>query len=230
MVRHLKTLISTLTACSFFSLAAQASPATFTATYDVYEDGAVKATQTSTLKTVGENRYQLTDTTEGTAGLASLLNFKRTEKTNFTHQNNLTEVIHHTMQQKVAFKTKRYEFSHHPGDSSYQGMDDDERFELISHQPLLSNQLMSWKMAQQVCHSPKNQMQWQVLNSQQPKLYSFQVIAVDNNRTLVHRQYQNRPDKSTAIWINNHECYIEEIIYQKDDKIVRTVIKDIVFH
>lgn len=230
MVRHLKILITTLIACVGFSFTVQANPRPFTATYDVYENDAVKAKLTSTLKPIGKNRYQLTDTTEGTAGLASFLNFKRTEETDFTYHKNSSEVIQHTMQQKVAFKTKRYEFSHQPGDSSYQGIDDDERFDLNSHQPLLSNQLVSWELTQQVCHNPKDQMQWRVLNSKQAKLYSFHVTAFDNNKTLVNRQYQNRPDKSTAIWINNRECFIEEIIYRKDDKIIRTVIKDIVFH
>jgi hypothetical protein len=229
MVRHLTILITTLITCVGFSFTVQASPRLFTATYDVYEDDAVKAKLTSTLKPIGKNQYQLTDTTEGTAGLASLLNFKRTEQTDFIHQNNALEVIQHTMQQKVAFKSKHYEFRHQPGEHGYQGTDDDEPFQLNSHQPLLSNQLMSWQLTQQVCHNPKDRMQWPVLNSNQAKQYSFIIIAVDNNRTLVHRQYQNRPDKRTAIWINTHECYIEEIIYQKDDKVVRTVIKDIVF-
>lgn len=212
-----------------FSFAVQAGPKAFTATYDVYEDGSVKAALTSRLKKTGDNQYQLTDITKGTAGLASLLNFKRIELTDFIYHNKTPEIIRHSMDQKVAFKKKHYEFNHQPGESSYQGIDHKKPFQLNSQQPLFSNQLLSWQLSQQVCHKPKTTMQWSVLKSKQAKPYYFKIIAVDNNKTLVHRQYQNRSDKSTAIWINTHKCYIEEIIYQKDQKVVRTVLKDIVF-
>jgi len=225
MVKYLTLLIALIG----LSFTAQSKPKTYSATYDVYEDGTVKATLTSRLKKTGENQFQLIDLTEGTAGLASLLNFKRTEQTDFIYQNNLPEAIYHSMHQKVAFKSKHYEFKHQPGETSYQGIDHKKPFQLNSQQPLFSNQLMSWQLAQQVCHNPKNNMQWPVLKSQQSKLYYFKIAAVDNNRTLVHRQYENRPDKSTAIWINTQECFIEEIIYQKDKKVVRTILKNIVF-
>jgi hypothetical protein len=210
-------------------MTALSEPKPYKATYDVYEDGTVKAILTSRLKKTGANQFQLTDLTEGTAGLASLLNFKRIEQTDFIFHNNLPEAIYHSMHQKVAFKSNHYEFKHQPGETGYKGIDHKKPFQLNSQQPLFSNQLMSWQLAQQVCQDPKNNMQWPVLNAQQAKLYFFKISAVDNNRSLVHRQYQNRSDKSTAIWINTQECYIEEIIYQKDQKVVRTVLKNIVF-
>ncbi len=229
MVKNLITFITQLIVFFGLSFTVQANPQPYTAIYDVYEDNKVKATLTSSLKKVGEKQYQLTDISEGTAGLASLLNFKRTERTDFIYRGQTPEVIHHSMNQKVAFKTKSYEFSHQPGETSYQGTDQKKPFQLNSQQPLLSNQLMSWQLTQQVCHNPKNNMQWPVLKSEQAKLYYFKITAIDNNRTLVHRQYQNRPDKSTAIWINTQDCYIEEITYQKDNKVVRTILKNIDF-
>lgn len=225
MVKYLVSLFMLIG----LSFTVQSNPKPYTATYDVYEDGRIKATLTSRLKNTGDNQYQLLDTTEGTAGLASLLNFKRTEQTDFIYQNRTSEAVYHRMDQKVAFKKTHYEFSHQPGETSYQGIDDKKSFQLNSLQPLLSNQLMSWQLTQQVCHKPINNMQWPVLKSQQSKLYYFKIAAVDNNRTLVHRQYQNRPDKSTTIWINTEKCIIEEITYQKDKKVVRTVLNDIVF-
>ncbi len=225
MVKYLISFF-TLIGLSFL---AQSNPKPFTATYDVYEDGSVKAQLTSQLKKTGHKQYQLIDTTEGTAGLASLLNFKRTEQTDFIYQNRTPEAIYHRMDQKVAFKKKHYEFKHQVGELSYQGDDDNQPFQLNSQQPLLSNQLMSWQLSQQVCHNPKNTLQWPVLNSTQAKVYTFKTVAVDNRRTLVHRVYQNRPDKSTMIWINTQDCYIEEIRHQKGDDVVRTVLKEIDF-
>ncbi|KAA3645997.1 MAG: DUF3108 domain-containing protein [Proteobacteria bacterium] len=229
MARNIITLIIAFIAICYLASNAQAQPQPFTATYDVYEDGAIKATLTTSLTKTGEQQYRITDITTGTAGLASLLNFRRTEQTDFIYRDMTPEVIHHSMHQKVAFKNKRYEFSHQPGETDYHGVDHKKTFQITSEQPLLSTQLMSWQLAQQVCHNPQSNMQWSILKSTQAKTYYFKIVAVDNHKTLVHRLYPNRPDRSTAIWINGKDCHIEEITYRENKKTVRTVLDNITF-
>lgn len=227
MAKHLTVLaLLLILTCA---AASSPEPRLYTAQYDVYEDGSIKAGMTSTLKKTDNNQYRLTDITEGTAGLASLLNFQRTETTDFIVQPDYIEATRHSMRQKVAFKNKYFEFHHRPGEPVYQGLDDKKPFQVNSEQPLLSTQLISWQLTRDVCHQPEKTLQWSVLKSNQAKQYSFDIIAVDNHKTLVHRRYQNRPDKSTAIWINTQDCIIEEIIYKKDDKVVRTVLENITY-
>lgn len=230
MVKYIISLITAVIYLACSTTTIHAKPLTFTAIYDVYEDDTIKAVTTSRLQKLDHHHYQLTDITEGTKGLTSLLNFKRTEHSKFIYRDQKAEMINHNMKQKVAFKSKLYKFSHQPGEFSYQGINRKKPFKLNSQQPLLSTHVMSWQLAQQVCHNPKDNMQWQILKSDEPKTYFFKTVAVDNDKILVHRIYQNRSDKSTRIWINSRDCYIEQIIYEDNGKIVRTVIKDINFN
>lgn len=201
----------------------------FQATYEVYRNDKLTGELDSQLKKIGPNKYQLSDTTKGTAGLASLLNFERIEITTFDFNKQQPEVISHTENQKITFKSRSFEFNHTPGSDSYQGTYQGKPFTVNSNQKLLTSHLLPWQLAQQVCRH-QNSFSLPLLKSNEARTYYFKTRAFDNSKTLIDRIYDGSKKRRTTTWVNHENgCYVSEINYYDEGEHIRTVLTDIEF-
>lgn len=202
---------------------------TFKATYDVYRKGKLMGQLNSQLKKIGANTYELSDITKGISGLASLVNFERTEITSFDYRKQQAEVISHNEKQKITFKSRFFEFNHTPGSENYQGTYKDKPFTLKSRQKLLTSHLLPWQLAQNVCHH-QNNFSLPLLKSNEARAYRFKTRAYDNDKTLIERIYDASKDKRTETWVNHDNgCYVREINHYNGTEHIRTVLTDIEF-
>jgi len=201
----------------------------FEASYEVYRKDKLTGKLNSQLKQIGPNTFQLTDVTKGTSGLASMLNFERTEITTFTYNQKQPEVISHSQKQQVAFRSRTFEFNHTPGTETYQGIYKNKPFSVNSPKNLLSSHLVPWQLAQQVCHQ-QNTFSLHLLKSNSPRTYDFKARAFDNNKIMIERLYPDSQNRRTATWVNHDKgCYVSEIKHYDNNEYIRTVLTDIAF-
>ncbi len=234
---HSKCLVSFILSLSILIIPASVYSETldseiqpFKATYEVYRKDKLSGEINSQLIKTGPNHYRLTDVTKGTSGLASFVNFERTEITSFEYSKQQVEVINHSQIQKIAFKTKSFEFSHVPDSKYYEGIYKGKEFVLHSQQNLLSSHLLPWQLAHKICNQ-QNNFSLDFLKSNTPRTYYFEARAFDNHKTLIERLYDESLNKRTATWVNHDNgCYVSEIDHYDNNEHIRTVLTDIEFY
>ncbi len=202
------TKLLILIECSLAIPMAQAFnlPASYEATYSVSRGGKAMAKQTTTYLSL-PSQHTLSDTTEGTHGLASFTGFKRNETTNFEIAGDKVTAIEHKMRQKVAFKKKSYQFKLSAKENIINGKNKKPFTLQTDIKPISSHMLPLWLSAQ-VCKksvSSLKNISIPVLKSKKIKTYDFNVFAEANHLVRVERIYPKTVQKSSHIWLNTKQ-------------------------
>ncbi|VAW44710.1 hypothetical protein MNBD_GAMMA02-824 [hydrothermal vent metagenome] len=201
-------LFSSLAVASF-DIKAATFPASYQATYTVSRGGKAMAEQTTTFKSVSPNQYTLTDVTKGTHGLASFTGFERTETTHFQFEHNQTIAVEHNMQQKVAFKSKSYQFKALATENTISGQGKQAFTLETTIKPISSHMLPLW-LSIQACDDTKqltNHINVPVLKSKRIKIYEFSIIDESPQLYRVDRIYPTDTQRSSQIWLDkNKQC------------------------
>lgn len=188
----------------------------FEAEYEVLKNGKKTAKQTTHLKYIPHNdTYQLTDSTIGTKGLASLLGFSRQESTVFKLKNQIMDAIQHTMQQKISFKKRIYSFEKQKNNYfiSYKGKN--SKIPLTS--TLISSHAIPINLSLIACQNIDSK-EFTILKSSHPKKYKFQ-FKKENNLIKAERIYPNGVARKTYLWLNPQQhCLPVKSYHQEGDK------------
>lgn len=194
--------------------------ANYEAIYAVSRGGKVIAEQTTTLRAISPSQYSLQDITKGTHGLASFTGFERKALSRFQYSNQQVIKVEHEMQQKVAFKTKSYQFKT-MANNTITGYDK-QTFTLSSElMPISAHMLPMW-LSHEVCKDTTqnlNQISVPVLKSKRIKTYDFKVVEESPLLTRVDRIYPIGVDRSSQIWLDrNNHCLAVKTRYQEADE------------
>ncbi len=206
------------------SFAAPMPPA-FEATYLITRDGKPTAEQHTKLTQQNAAQYQLTDITKGTHGLASFTGFKRSEHTTFELQAQSIQVNQHQMQQKVAFKKKKFSFRTDAETGQISGHYKDDFVLQAEVHPISPHLLPIW-LSTLVCGTT-TEFTVPVLKSDHVKYYQFKTEPQADNTTLVTRIYPANSDRSTQMWFDqdNHCLPVKTQHREGDDPLIETTLK-----
>ncbi len=202
-------------------------PASYEATYSVSRGGKAMAKQTTTYLSSAK-QHKLSDSTEGTHGLASFTGFKRTETTLFETAQGKVTSIDHNMRQKVAFKKKSYQFKLSATENTINGKNK-KPFKIETHiKPISSHMLPLWLSAQ-VCKKASSQVKKisiPVLKSKNIKTYDFNIYAEAEHLIRVERVYPTDSQKSSMIWLNkNTNCLPVKTLHKEtDEPVIETTL------
>lgn len=218
------TLMVLLIAVTSSSDATQLPP-TFEATYLITRDGKPTAEQHTKLAQNNSAQYHLTDITKGTHGLASFTGFKRSESTTFELLDEAIKVNQHQMQQKVAFKKKRFSFRTDATTGQINGHYKDDFILEADVRPISPHLLPIW-LSTLVCGT-NTELTVPVLKSNHIKYYQFKTEPQADDTTLVTRIYPANSDRSTQMWFdqNNHCLPIKTQHQEGDDPLIETTLK-----
>ena len=198
----------------------------YQATYTIKRDGKPTAEQKSTFKRTADGGYWLQDKTKGTHGLASLSGFERKETSQFYLDDQTLTGIDHSMQQEVAFKTKRFKFNTAVGSDTIEGKHKKKPFSVRTNEKPISSHMIPWWISAMVCQGDQN-IALNVMKSNKIKTYHFKVTDEQQNLIQVERVYDAGVQRSTSMWLDkNKNCFPVKTQHQEgDDPVVETVLK-----
>ncbi|MCF6318907.1 MAG: hypothetical protein L3J83_06475 [Proteobacteria bacterium] len=181
----------------------------FKADYTVFKDGK-QIGKSSMQLTKDKSFYTITDKTNGTHGMASLLGFKRSESTVFTETDGALIPESYQMQQKVAFNKKvsgyqidrQIDRDKQQVTGSYKGDD----WQLDTTDSFLTPNLVSLKLFNDICAENNSDLTYQVLKKGKLQTYNFTITSKKDNILEVDKIHSN-PSRITKMWLDtNKQC------------------------
>jgi hypothetical protein len=177
----------------------------FKANYTVYKDGK-KIGRSSIELTKDESNYVITDTTNGTHGMASFLGFQRTEETIFTDNDGLLTPDSYKMKQKVAFNKRRSDYQVDKENQKISGNYKGNDWQLETQESFLTPNLVSLKLFMDVCAGKSENLNYDVLKKGSIHAYQFKITSKDKNIIEVDKIH-NKESRITKMWLDtNQQC------------------------
>lgn len=188
-----------LTIVPFSGFSADLKP--FEATYNITRDGKKTGEQTTKLTQTNNNLWQIEDKIIGTNGLASMIGFSRTERTEFKLFEGKLVAMNHHMQQKAAFSKKKYAFNWDENSQQYQINHKDKTHQYSPNKHnIISAQLMPLSLALAACDHQEKLDLW-VLKNKKPKNYHFTIN--NQNPMSAQRIYGESIKKKSITWFDD---------------------------
>ncbi len=201
----------------------------FKADYQVFKDG--KKIGTSSIELVKDDPfYKIIDKTNGTHGMASLLGFKRSEETLFTHVNGEFHPDYYKMRQKVAFNKRQSDYQVDNETQMVYGKHKGDDWQTKTPSRFLTPNLVSLKLSQDICSGKKDNLSYKVLKRGELVNYSFKITSQNDNIIEVDKIH-SKPTRITKTWLDTKQQCVPVRTYHKegDDDALETKLKSVVF-
>ncbi len=202
----------------------------FKAEYKVFKDG--KEIGTSSIElTKDDPFYKITDRTNGTHGMASLLGFKRTEETLFTNSGIQFHPDFYKMKQKVAFNKRQSDYQVDNETQMVYGKHKGDDWQIKTPPSFLTPNLVSLKLFQDVCSGKTNNLNYKVLKRGEVVDYKFKITSKKDNIIEVDKIH-SKPSRVTKTWLDSSQHCLPVRTYHKegDDDALETKIKNVTFY
>lgn len=189
----------------------------FKADYTVFKDGK-KIGLSSIELTKNAPFYTITDKTNGTHGMASFLGFKRSEVTLFTEEQGNYSPDSYEMNQKVAFNKRHSDYQidkeHNKAYGNYKG----DEWETETQQHILTPNLVSLKLFNDICTGKMNNLSYDVLKKGKIQQYQFSITSKVDNIIEVDKIHA-KPTRVTKMWLDtNQKCLPIKTYHIEEDE------------
>ena len=177
----------------------------FKADYTVFKDG--KKIGISSIELIYEAPfYTLSDTTNGTHGMASFLGFKRSEISLFTEDNGVFLPESYTMHQKVAFNKRNSDYQVDYENKVVIGKHKDDNWQLDAPALFSTPNLVSLNLFQDICAGKTENLNYTIIKDGKINQYDFTIVSKQDNIIEIDKAH-TKPERITKTWLDtNQRC------------------------
>lgn len=177
----------------------------FVAEYTVYKNGQ-QIGQSSTELSYDAPYYRLTDSTNGTHGMASFLGFKRTEVTVFNVVDSVFYPQSYNIYQKIAFNKRTAEFKLDPEKQTITGTYKDKGWQIPAPALFSTPNLVSLNLFHDICAGLSDDLHYTVIKDNKVTDYAFTTTTTAEGLIEVNKIHSN-PNTITKSWLDpNQQC------------------------
>lgn len=188
----------------------------FKAEYTVFKDG--KQIGVSSIElTQNTPFYTITDSSNGTHGMASFLGFKRTEVTMFTEDGGIFIPDSYDMNQKVAFKKRHSSYQIDNETKMVYGIHKGSEWQDKTPSNFSTPNLVSLRLFHDVCSNKTTDLNYKVLKKGEIKNYEFKITSTKGNIIEVDKVHSN-PNTITKTWLDTKQHCLPIKTYHKEKK------------
>jgi len=202
-----------LTLCIFTSAASAIEP--FKAEYTVFKDGK-KIGLSSIELSYDAPFYTITDSTNGTHGMASFLGFKRSEVSLFTEKEGAFHTESYSMNQKVAFNKRNSDFQVDYENKLVVGKHKDEDWQLDLPHVFSTPNLVSLNLFQDICAGKTENLSYPIIKDGKVNQYDFKITSIENNIIEVDKLH-SKPERITKTWLDTKQRCLPIKTYHKEE-------------
>lgn len=177
----------------------------FKAEYTVFKDG--KKIGLSNIElSYDAPFYTITDSSNGTHGMASFLGFKRSEVSLFTEKEGIFSPKSYKLNQKVAFNKRKSNYQVDYENQIIVGKHKDENWQLQKPDFFSTPNLVSLTLFQDVCAGKTENLNYTIIKEGKAKVYNFKITSKQENIIEVDKLH-SKPERITKTWLDtNQKC------------------------
>ncbi|MEO8161382.1 MAG: DUF3108 domain-containing protein [Arenimonas sp.] len=206
------------------SLALAATPAPYTARYEVLRNGERLGEATVMLKSLADGRSEFSSNTVGSEGLAGLTSATVEEKSLLRWRNGAPETVSWNYRQKVAWKTRERSLSVDAGARAIEHRDKDKRWSPPYQPGVLDRSAVTVALMNDLGAGRSGELRYPVPDKDEIKSWLFRTGASEHldtpfgtQRALrVERIRDSGDGRSTTLWLAQDRNFVPLRILQKE--------------
>jgi hypothetical protein len=206
------------------AVALAATPAPYTARYEVLRNGARLGEATVALKALADDRAEFSSTTVGSEGLAALTAATVEEKSLLRWRDGAPETVSWNYRQKIAWKTRERSLRVDAGARRIEHSDNDKHWSLAYRPGVLDRSAITVALMQDLAAGRSGELRYLVPDRDELKSWLFRTGASERIDTpfgpqrsvRVERIRDSGDGRSTTLWLAQDRHFVPLRILQKE--------------